>query len=216
MIGEVTMTPEQVELIVRKAVAGEAQDLLLLSIVLIGVVTLAAAYFGTYFQSKGGYRALREELDTLTKQVSATTRAAEEIKARIGQSTWVEQRRWELKRELYTDLLKAIYRAYVVSDRIMDLYVVEDTMEPGKYRDDQIAMRERLERELPPLWDEVARVQGIGEVVFNADTIAALDRLQKARVYPADSYFEHIDQVAGASRTAHEALVKSAKQDLEL
>src|SRR5438874_1812564 len=109
------MNPQQVEQVMRDALGAAAQQYIFLAVILSAAAALIASYLGSYLQTKGSHRALREDLKTLTEKVAATTKAAEEIRARIGQTTWVEQRQWELKRELYTDLLKAVYRALNVS-----------------------------------------------------------------------------------------------------
>lgn len=210
------MSAEQIEIIIRSALSSAAPQYILLAVVLSGIAALIAAYLGSYFQTKGTHKAIREDLKTLTEKVAATTKAAEEIKARIGQSTWVEQRRWELKRDLYTDLLKSIYRALNVTSTVFDLYIAEDGIEPGEWKEKVRKRRANLESELQPLWDEIARVRGIGELLFSPETIAALDKFHAARTQPFEAYFEELDATSGAAKTAHTELVASAKKDLEL
>lgn len=210
------MSPEQIEIVIRSALSSAAPQYILLAVVLSGIAALVAAYVGSYLQTKGTHRAIREDLKTLTEKVAATTKAAEEIKARIGQSTWVEQRRWELKRDLYTDLLKSIYRALNVTSTVFDLYIAEDGIEPGEWKEKVKKRRGKLESELQPLWDEIARVRGIGELLFSAETIAALDKFHAARTQAFEAYFEELDATSGAAKTAHTELVAFAKKDLEL
>lgn len=69
------------------------------------VVTLitagAGAYFGAYLKEKGKSYATREDIAHLT-------RLAEEVRSDIASKSWVEQRRWDLKREIYFRLLDAL------------------------------------------------------------------------------------------------------------
>jgi len=211
------MSPEQIELIIRNTIGTEVQRFLLLAVLLAAVVALIAAYLASYLQTKGTHRALREELQTLTAQVSATTKAAEEIKAQIGQSTWVGQRRWEFKRELYTDLMEALYRILNINETIFDLYIHKQGASDEHRAFLEGKMTETKDQEQPHL-DELIRVRGIGELIFTKDTIAALDELNKewTENRHADDYFDFLDNRVAATRKAHEKIVAAARRDLEL
>jgi hypothetical protein len=206
------------EQVIRDALGTAAHQYIFVAVVLSGVAALIASYLGSYLQTKGTHRALREDLKTLTEKVAATTRAAEEIKTRFGQSAWVEQRRWELKRELYTDLLRSVYKMQHLKDRIKDIYISENSFGRGEHFEELKARRKGLEAEVMPLWDEMSRVRGIGELVFSAKTISVLDELELARTasHFEGTYIDHLEEMVKATRKAHEELVASAKKDLDV
>jgi hypothetical protein len=213
------MNPEQFELIIRNVVAAEANRFLVLAVVLVAIAATLAAYFGSYLQTKGNYRALREEIGTLTARVSATTRAAEEIKAQIGTMTWEQQKRWETKRELYVTLLTALYRLALIHRQILDLYVSEDRLGHPSLESSRLKVRKRREAreaEVDPLWQEVLRVRGFGELVLSRETIQALDDLYKTWLNddPEGDYLTEMEHMIAAFRKAHEKVVAAAKNDM--
>lgn len=75
---------------------------------IIGLVAGVGAYFGSYLKRKAEDRAIRENLTNLTVQVSAVTRATEEIKSEITSEVWDRQRQWEMKRDVIFDCIRAL------------------------------------------------------------------------------------------------------------
>ncbi len=74
------------------------------------LVAGVGAFLGTYLKTKGQNLATREDLALIVEQLRLTTRATEEIKAKIGGTLWVEQERWNLKRDVYVRLLENLTR----------------------------------------------------------------------------------------------------------
>lgn len=76
------------------------------------VITLVAAgigaYLGAFLSEKGKNRAIREDLDKIVYQMQRTTQAAEDVKAAIANVLWLKQKRWDLRRDVYTQLLEAL------------------------------------------------------------------------------------------------------------
>lgn len=68
---------------------------------LFGVALVAGvgAYFGTYLREKGKNLATKEDIQVLTRKT-------EEIRTELSGGLWLEQRRWDMKRELYSVLLE--------------------------------------------------------------------------------------------------------------
>jgi hypothetical protein len=52
--------------------------------------------------------ATHEDVDKLVAQMAAVTKATEEIKAKISNEMWEQQRRWEIKRDAVFDALKEL------------------------------------------------------------------------------------------------------------
>lgn len=215
------MTPEQIELVIRNTVGSEAQRYMLVAFVLVIVGAWLASYFGSYLQSKGNQRAIREELQGLTMQVSATTKAAEEIKAQIGTSTWVQQQRWDLKRQLYTDLLSALYKLQDEYRYIIDICVTSNTFGAPEFKDTRLRLekqREERAARVPRLWEEVIRVRGFGELTLAKESVDLLDELHKVWTENNEhmSFLDELEHRFVALRDAHKKIVVSAKQDMEL
>lgn len=78
----------------------------------IFVVSVAGAgigaYGGAYLREKGKNLATHEDIEKIVAQLRKTTEAAEDIKAQISGELWLGQIRWQLKRELYVNLLEGL------------------------------------------------------------------------------------------------------------
>lgn len=68
-------------------------------------------YFGAYFKKKGENLATHEDLGKLVKQMEATTKATEEIKAEISDHSWNKQKYWEMKRDAVFNVVETLGRA---------------------------------------------------------------------------------------------------------
>jgi hypothetical protein len=71
---------------------------------LIVLAGFSGSFFGAYFKKKGENRAIREDIEKLTK----TTK---EIEAKISSDVWDRQKRWELKREVLFEATKRLSEA---------------------------------------------------------------------------------------------------------
>lgn len=74
------------------------------------------AFLKGYGEEKGKNRAIQEELENVVKQMSAITKATEDIKAQISDDVWIRQRRWEMKRDVLFETankLSAVLKAFI-------------------------------------------------------------------------------------------------------
>jgi len=68
----------------------------------LSIVTgLLVGYLGGYVKKKAENRAMREDIEVLT-------RAAEEIKANVADKSWDRQRHWEMKRDALLAMIQAL------------------------------------------------------------------------------------------------------------
>jgi hypothetical protein len=84
----------------------------LVEIGLMSLVSLISAgvgaYSGSFLTEKGKNRAMRADIAKIVEQVQRTTKAAEEVRAAISDDLWLRQRRWDLRRDVYAQLLEAL------------------------------------------------------------------------------------------------------------
>lgn len=77
-------------------------------LLLEAVVAGAGAFLGSYLKKKGENLATHEDIDNVLEQVKAVTMATKEIEAQISSDVWERQKRWELKRDVLFQTMKAI------------------------------------------------------------------------------------------------------------
>lgn len=66
-------------------------------------------YWQKYLGKKAQLLAANENFETITKQLADTTELTKNIEARITNSAWVEQQRWEIRKEFYVEARKVLY-----------------------------------------------------------------------------------------------------------
>src|SRR5438874_3758268 len=140
---------------------------LVLTIHAAGVVASAGGFFGAYLREKGRNLATREDLEPLIL-------GQETIKQQLAHSTFVEGRRWELKREITWDLLSHLAKAQVSLTAQSTWY-----MEPGsEHRDnseDEGFMR--LSRTASAALRAVEELTGPAQLFLSQEAIDALKEL---------------------------------------
>lgn len=90
--------------------------------VLIGVLI---GYLTGYAKKKGENRAIHEDINKLVEQVRVVTTTTKEIEAKISGELWDRQKRWELKRDLLLDGIKA---TQTVVDKAVKFYATSETV----------------------------------------------------------------------------------------
>jgi len=105
------MSPSDLELLLRRLL-GEGLQLHPTSYILLAVVSMLTAgmgaHLGAYLRRRGENLATKADFESILKQLSLQTMEVEGIKSEIARAGWVHQRRWELTRDLYVDLLKTL------------------------------------------------------------------------------------------------------------
>ena len=80
--------------------------------VLIGIISLLSSIFGgflyAYFRKKGEQTAIMEDLNDIKTQLEHTTETIETVKASISKNLHIEKSKWDLKKEIYYDLLTSL------------------------------------------------------------------------------------------------------------
>ena len=78
--------------------------------VLVGLITLGGAYLGAYLRRRGENFATKQDLHDITAIV-------EEIRARVSDESWQNQKFWEEKKTIYVELIKGLNK---ISDALWE------------------------------------------------------------------------------------------------
>ena len=105
------MSAAELELLLRR-VLGEGIQLSPAVYLLVVIVSLLGgtlgAFVGAYSRKRGENLATKADFDSLLQQLRKQTEETERIKSEIARAGWIHQRRWDLKRELYWQLLQML------------------------------------------------------------------------------------------------------------
>ncbi len=210
------MTADQVRALVLEVLGGWVGGWKLLLIV-AGITIIAAAigaYAGAYFGEAGKNAALKRDIQGLTKTTEA-------IKTELSGGLWLDQRRWDLKRELYVALLEGLdsldYALLVMIGSFNDAEQAEAANDQNaRQRFDKLYGAAR-ERAIPALIS-VRRARTIGRVFLSRDAQAALTTMAASWTSGLRSSSKGLigakTDLAETLSRATEAIVQAAKADL--
>ena len=170
------------------------------------VVAGGGASLGAYLREKGKNYATKED-------IRALTHLTESVKADVAGKAWVEQRRWDLKRDIYWKMIEQI-DAY-------DNHLDDALRASRKERSPMDNLREanKVMTSLRPL-------MGIGNVILSDEAMSAFrqiadehgkisERAKKSgNLLDIASHIEILDALKKAASNLHDELIKAAKNDL--
>lgn len=173
--------------------------LMLLSLALVSGAI--GAFVSSYFKTRGANLATKADFENLLSQIRETTTVTEQIKTQVSHSSWKEQKQWDLKREVYLGLLKALtqWREVIVEARI-SLFDEKHELKKGPSGE----IREDLKKKRIEATDELARWQAIAGIVVSKDF---LEKIRSLRSTILRSLGE---------KASYEDFVKGPKAILEL
>jgi len=153
-----------------------AVDVPTLVVTIVGTALASglAAYFGAYLGEKAKQVAMREDFKDLVAQQRETTHALESIRVAVSGDMWVAQKRWKLKRENYSALLKALTELRNILSH------------PDTGRKELGATSARMDA----LMDEITLNQALAALWLGADALRALEDMaseMRARGDAADA-----------------------------
>ena len=132
------------------------------------------AFVGAYLKTKGQNFATREDVALIVEQLRLTTRATEEIKAQIGGTLWVEQERWNLKRDVYARLLENLTRCEDALRMYADLRKTTARGDDWESR----GLREKWRSEAHEALREIRRAASVAAIMLPEDARRVLDEFQ--------------------------------------
>ena len=187
--------------------------------VIIGVVGfLGAMYFRR--RDENQREQLKESLAQQTEEFKASleqrdlalnTRIRNEIETAFSKRLWVEQRMWDLKREMYFTLANGFHGISSDLCRLQDSGYL--TREGATVED------ERLIANINTTIANCGSLIGQAFIVLNGDTVDALMEFEEevnrltaqAEGSPDPSYCEHLND---AAKTAREIVIRAATKEL--
>lgn len=130
------MTQTQAEALLSQ-ISAHGFNLSIWSYVFMTVIVLLGSYLSAYLKKRGEHYATRQDMNNILLQLKNTTRVAEQIRGEISKGVWVEQNRWNLKREFYTILLDNLNQSVDAIDEIVEIESGENPQN-GKGREDAL------------------------------------------------------------------------------
>jgi hypothetical protein len=213
------MSPAELELLLRRLL-GEGVPLHSTVYLVIALTSLisggVAAFFGAYLKTRGENLATKSDFDSLLAQLGQQTREVEQIKSEISQVGWIQQRRWDLKRELYAQLL-------VVLEEIREKgrWLFESIGSSYPYsaweRDDSL-QRFAAHMQQRDTLDRFLAAKALAGIFLTPTAVAALDELSHEYTM-ASSMLAQSNDIAETVRQHHrlmEALIQSTQRAYEV
>jgi hypothetical protein len=166
------------------------------------------AFVGAYLREKGKHLATREDLEPII-------RGQETIKQQLAHSTFVEGRRWELKREITWELLSQLAKAQI-SLREQSTYY----MEPGSEHSDnsEDPRFAYLSKTVSAALQAVQELAGPAQLFLSREAIDALQKLALEEWHAGYSAgpdrLEYIDNTLPLIEQAQATVLAVAKAEL--
>jgi hypothetical protein len=142
-----------------------------------GLTTLVSAFVGSYLaaylKKKGENLATHEDISKLVDQVRAVTTATSEIEAKISDTVWDRQKRWELKRDVLIDI---VTKTAAAKNTLVDLHSIYLTEKQAEVKGLPEHVVKQLE--LGAAWsvalNDLERMVFIASLACGADVVTAL------------------------------------------
>ncbi len=221
------MSPAELELLLRKLL-GEGIQLQPASYLLLVVISLmaaaAGAFMGAYLKRRAENLATKADFDSLLTQLREQTREVEEIKSEIASAGWVHQRRWDLKRELYWQLLEVLEELKQKGRWL--LHVVGDSWSPSQEANRYVETFAKDMRERGTV-EKLLASKAVAGIILADLAVAAIDQLSVeyntgieqilSTTYPTDlAYFarERLPGLLRATEETYSMVLSASQQDL--
>ena len=208
------MTPEQVRSIVEQVLAAGVglhwSTYAGLAIVyLVGLIV--APLLTSYMSERGKNLATKQDVEAIVEQVQRVTAATEEIKTELAGGLWLRQKRWDLRREIYSQLLTSLDALlYALKDGDA---VAAKLNERGPVQAEAQKTHDDARRRVDDAFNRVSSAKAVGQMLLIPEAVTALETLR-------DDWAAVIDAGetrGGLVRVAETALVKLreiARRDL--
>jgi len=170
-------------------------------------------YVPKYLNEKAKNFATKEDFSELLEFEKITTKEIESIKGQISKGIWVDQRRWDLKRELYTNLLETFHELKKTSAHVAASYSPnrdKDFIEKNKEFYDKQKKRQF------ELLDEAGRLTAISALIISDESLNAIENFKKESIIldSENDGYKYMLTLSDNSDSAYRLLLEEAKIDL--
>jgi hypothetical protein len=177
------------------------------------------AWGGAYLAERGKRYATKEDFENILREQQRTTMATEAIKTEIAGGLWLEQRRWDQRRELYWALLRSLdITARACSDYIP---VYEQTEKMSASDDKSGEANQRYQQAYKALGAALTDLQSAGTLAAIilppdvSDALARADEKFANLVLSERALTKNAVEILGVSlRQTHKQLIEIARKDL--
>jgi adenosine deaminase len=217
------------------------ESALLISVIINVVIVGVGVYLSKYLARKADILATNENFEVLLKQVKKTTEATKEIEAKVSNSAWLVQQKWQIKKDFYMEVLEifnVIDKAFKQFMRI-ELQFIDKTLS----KEERLDLENVQDHALDIISESQEKIQSsveiIGVLFLERSVMDAIhlfteaENRRKARIIQraSEKYCKVSNALAGAEITSFQCFIKnqitnfnesfyllksSAKKDLSL
>jgi hypothetical protein len=187
----------------------------------LALPTLLSAFVGSYLagylKKKGESLATHEDFEAVLAELQESTRATKQIEAKISDEMWDRQKRWELRKEIFLEMLRAVGNADVALD-----HTAGDLIGTGIHKPEQVTHTEQgieeclvCSRTLGNVRSYLGIVGGIAVFkAFERVNDSYVDAIQRLnwKVYERDDLLAEVYKF----RVASDELQRAVRAELEI
>jgi hypothetical protein len=130
------------------------------------------AYFGAYLKKSAENLATHEDFEKVLVELQETTRATKQIEAKISDEMWDRQQRWELRKELFLEMLRAVGSA----DTALD-HAASDLIGRGIHTPEHVTQTEQGIEECVKCSRTLGNVRSVLGIVGGLAVFGAFERV---------------------------------------
>ena len=185
--------------------------LMLAGIIVIG--WLVKSFIPKYLNKKAENFATKEDFNQLLELEKTTTREIESIKGQISKGVWIDQRRWDLKRELYTNLLETYHELRKTTANVAATYSPDQDKEFIERNKEFYDGQKTRQREL---LDEAGRLTAVAALIIDEKALGAIDsfRTESILLGTEDDPYKYMVSLSDSADRAYRLLLSEARTDL--
>ena len=184
---------------------------MLLGLIVIG--WLVKSYIPSYLNKKAENFATKEDFRELLEMEKVTTREIELIKGKISTEVWVDQRRWDLKRELYSKLLEVFHELRKTTANVATTYSPNEDKE---FIERNREFYDKQKRKQLELLEEAGRLAAVSALIIDKEAVNAIDqfRLEASFLTVETDPYMYMMGLSGSADRVYRLLLSEARRDL--
>ena len=184
---------------------------MLLGLIVIG--WLVKSYIPSYLNKKAENFATKEDFRELLEMEKVTTREIELIKGKISTEVWVDQRRWDLKRELYSKLLEVFHELRKTTANVATTYSPNEDKE---FIERNREFYDKQKRKQLELLEEAGRLAAVSALIIDKEAVNAIDqfRLEVSFLTVETDPYMYMMGLSGSADRVYRLLLSEARRDL--